>query len=133
MTREEKRILIAMDQGARIIEKEFPRKGGPQIGRQWAWNSDELTPCSRAGGGYYGHGWSEEAYASQLPDYFGCLNACRKMEEKLKTTDEWDCYIKHLNDVTQSPMWSHRFVIGAEPRERAEAYGLARGLWKEGE
>ena len=133
MTQEEKRILIAMDHGARIIEKEFPRRDGPQIGRKWAWNSDELTPCAHAGGGFYGHGYNAEAYVSELPDYFWCLNACRKMEGKLKTADEWDRYIECLNDVTKSPMWSHRFVIGAEPHERAEAYGLARGLWKEGQ
>jgi len=65
-----------------------------------------------------------------LPDYFNDLNDVRDFEKAvLLTTEQWDGYIARLNEITQSPMWSHRHVIGAEAHERAEALGQYLKLW----
>lgn len=70
-----------------------------------------------------------------LPDYFSDLNACYEME---KVLPEYGVYFSKLERICQdsgalrwaSPgIWS----VHSTASQRAEAFGLTLGLWKEGE
>lgn len=113
MTREEKLELIAKDQGF------LPH---PVTGLFYSWE-DRLAGMR-----------AETGRLEHIPDYFGCLNACRKMEEMLSPAD-FERYRWILWDMCKRPQvveWNRAWLCSS-PEQRAEAYGLARGLWKEGE
>lgn len=76
-----------------------------------------------------------------VPDYFYSLDACHEMEKhNLRITandnvmqrDEkfvrWDNYVEQLSKKMGRDDMAH-----ATAAQRAEAFGLTMGLWKEGE
>lgn len=113
MTREEKCILIAQDQGWRWV-------AGDVVGQWWCGGARASDLCPNAD------------QVRLLPDYFGCLNACREME-KVMTRAQCERYEELLDHTDAGPGWAGLCVWHCSAAERAEAYGLARGLWKEGE
>jgi hypothetical protein len=74
--------------------------------------------------------------AQPIPDYFSSLDACHEMEKGLSiglpsiphTESDKTRYVLKLQ------AWrSERGAIFATSAERAEAFGITMGLWKEGE
>jgi hypothetical protein len=61
-----------------------------------------------------------------LPDYFDDLNAAHEMEEAIPSYMV-GLYEKLLSDVSEGFIWR------ATAAQRAEAFGIVMGLWKEGE
>lgn len=118
MTREEKRILIAKDQGWTLRHE----KGDHTCALISPAGSIELRSVSPPIGGDW---WPQLAWA--LPNYFGCLNEMHKAENAFPHPS--DFYQSTLAEVCGGKNRIYR----ATAAERAEAYGLARGLWKEGE
>ena len=107
MTQEQKRIKIAEACG---------------------WIDVEMCPVSGRLSGYVDgdyHG---------VPDYFSDLNACHEME---KVLTEEQCYTYHaLLKCDEPPTSEHEvnmWVFHTAAAQRAEAFGLTLGLWKEGE
>ena len=76
----------------------------------------------------------------KIPDYFADLNACHEMEKVIPFDDtaqgHWG-YIGHLVQITGAEFlesYKEAYVLAhATAAQRAEAFGLTLGLWKEGE
>ena len=66
-----------------------------------------------------------------LPDYFNDLNACHEMEKALPSPAHWISYASFLEKPAEHN--GAGFLLHVTAAQRAEAFGLAMGLWKEGE
>lgn len=104
MTREQKRIKIAEDQGFRYE------------------NGSRSPTCPKWG--------------APVPEYFDSLDACQQFERSIPYEDE-PYYLRALKRVIQK---TNEFGCASEfaqtcatADQRAEAYGIFRKLWKEGE
>lgn len=135
MTRDEKCILIAKDQGLEVIDD--PR--GPVDTRPSPFKLKRDVFYTPEAAATRLKNWPKSMAVRVVPDYFGCLNKCRKMEEKLTDDELWkqSCIlVGWLPSPSGFPLFSRSEVIQLRrvtATQRAEAYGLARGLWKEGE
>lgn len=75
----------------------------------------------------------------QLPNYFSDLNAMREALASLPTNHDYEDHLASVLDVGDaSTYWwedaSYRFkMLNATAAQRAEAFGLTLGLWKEGD
>jgi hypothetical protein len=77
--------------------------------------------------------------AAVPPDYFHCLNAVAKLEEKLQDKCKyWPDYIDELSKMFRvgfpnkdATNWSQ--MCHASATQRSEAIGITLGLWKEGQ
>lgn len=118
MTTEQKRIKIAEACGWREEHREQMR----YLRGQWTSPEGDYKP---------------------IPDYFNDLNACHEME-KVLTRGQWYDYgwrlseMIHGNDedrFNDMDNLGYRFgeIAHATAAQRAEAFGLTLGLWKEGE
>lgn len=72
-----------------------------------------------------------------IPDYFGDLNACHEMKASLSDA-ELESYREELIDFVEKETGLQGYAaqlaaIDATPAQRAEAFGLALGLWEEGQ
>ena len=126
MTREEKLELIAKDQG---------------------WLPHPVTGLFYSLEARLAGMRAETGVIEHVPDYFGCLNACREMETSLKAHglieynsgvyhSEQTLYVCLVLKVEQWPVLGHTAqalfeLRHADAAQCAEAYGLARGLWTE--
>lgn len=70
-----------------------------------------------------------DGHVAPLPDYFNDLNTMQDAWSLLGWEEKNDC-IDHLQTLVQEADCEVYFATAAQ---RAEAFGLALGLWKEGE
>lgn len=118
MTQEDKRIAIAKACGWTFMgEPEY--EDGALMGHHKVDGTEFL-------------GWD------MVPDYFNNLNACAEMEKALgwPETDDYAQNVKAVAaaDIGLIPEHLSDFAwINARPSYRAEAFGITRSLWQEGE
>lgn len=117
MTTEEKNIRICESLGW----KWFPTKANPE--QKILALSQEHADTVLVGHSIY----------RLIPNHFNDLNAMHKAEKRL-TDEQYLTFSELLADkyLLKGHSRSNRF-ISAHASERAEAYGLIMGLWKEGE
>lgn len=125
LTEQEKRIKIAESCG-------------------WEWKDAGTGPCwHRPTGEYRGrplfsqlHTKEEEAIF-YLPDYFNDLNACHEMEKFLVDWVAYRILLSQIVGIGYAPDLEIcddiKSFLSATASQRAEAFGLTMGLWKEGE
>lgn len=119
MTQEEKRIAIARTCGFLDVFK-GSRNGKRHENGATLWGSKEPETANYS-----------RTYVV-LPDYFNDLNAMYDAEEFIggPTDYRWCGYMTHLDDVVGRRTGSRTH---ASASQRAEAFGRANSLWKEGE
>lgn len=122
MTQDEKRIKIARACGwtCTLDDNQFWRATRPDGSFTY-----ELW-CSQ-----------DNVWSAGIPDYFHDLNACAEME-KVLTANQANLYRKMLDGITGQAYVGSRhphlcYGHHATATQRAEAFGLTLGLWKEGE
>lgn len=120
MTTEQKRIKIAEACGYAFIDEGWRYPNEPD------WQKYKAV--------YRGSGFVGLAKPSwiPIPDYFNDLNATHEME-KTMTREQQTKHMDFLINQNSELSDMLREIAFATAAQRAEAFGLTLGLWKEGE
>lgn len=71
-------------------------------------------------------------FRHSIPDYFASLDACHEME-KVMTKEHAERYSDILSNTPQTQEWAGCTMWHFTAEDKAEAFGLALGLWQPGE